>query len=75
MRVAALFVQSRGVYRGLRDVEIWDRPIEAQGRFSFAERDARFYTGPHPVVAHPTVRALVSARGSRGSSLRAQARR
>lgn len=40
--VAALFVQDRGVYFGLDDVEPWDE-----------SRDARTYVGPHPVVAHP----------------------
>lgn len=40
--VAALFVETNGVYFGLPNVEPWDR-----------ERDARTYAGPHPVVAHP----------------------
>jgi hypothetical protein len=40
--VAALFVETGGCYFGLPDVEPWDR-----------EWDARFYRGPHPVVAHP----------------------
>ncbi len=40
--IAALFVETRGVYSGLNDVEVWDE-----------ERDARLYAGPHPVVAHP----------------------
>lgn len=42
MRVAALYVQKGGVYYGLPDVDPWD-----------AERDARLYAGPWPVVAHP----------------------
>src|SRR5437660_3804788 len=42
MRVAALFVESRGVYAGLSDVDVWDKA-----------RDARLYAGPWPVVAHP----------------------
>jgi hypothetical protein len=42
MRVAALFVETNGVYFGLPDVVPWD-----------ATRDARKYAGPHPVVAHP----------------------
>lgn len=42
MKVAALFVESDGVYYGLPDVEPWDRG-----------RDAREYAGPYPVVAHP----------------------
>lgn len=40
--VAALFVAKDGAYFDLPGVEPWD-----------AERDARLYTGPHPVVAHP----------------------
>lgn len=40
--IAALFVETGGCYFGLQDVDPWDR-----------ERDARNYTGPHPVVAHP----------------------
>ena len=40
--IAALYVQTDGVYSGLPDVDPWD-----------AERDARLYAGPWPVVAHP----------------------
>lgn len=40
--IAALFVESDGVYQGLPGVDPWD-----------IERDARQYAGPHPVVAHP----------------------
>lgn len=40
--IAALFVQTGGVYFGLPGVDPWDEP-----------RDARKYSGPHPVVAHP----------------------
>lgn len=40
--IAALFVEANGVYYGLPDVDPWD-----------AERDARLYRGPYPVVAHP----------------------
>lgn len=40
--VAALFVETDGVYFGLPDVDPWD-----------AARDARLYDGPWPVVAHP----------------------
>lgn len=40
--IAALFVETNGVYFGLPDVDPWD-----------AQRDARLYAGPHPVVAHP----------------------
>ena len=40
--IAALYVQRGGVYYGLPGVDPWD-----------AERDARRYDGPHPVVAHP----------------------
>lgn len=41
-KVAALYVQKDGIYFGLPDVDPWDET-----------RDARSYTGPHPVVAHP----------------------
>jgi hypothetical protein len=40
--VAALYVQTGGVYFGLPDVDLWDEA-----------RDARNYAGPWPVVAHP----------------------
>ncbi len=42
MTVAALYVDPKGVYAGLTDVEVWDEA-----------RDARLYQGPWPVVAHP----------------------
>lgn len=40
--IAALFVETNGVYFGLSDVDPWDEA-----------RDARLYAGPHSVVAHP----------------------
>ena len=40
--IAALYVETGGVYYGLPDVDPWD-----------GQRDARLYAGPHPVVAHP----------------------
>jgi hypothetical protein len=40
--IAALYVATSGCYYGLPDVDPWDQA-----------RDARLYTGPHPVVAHP----------------------
>ena len=40
--IAALFVEKDGPYYGLVDVDPWD-----------AERDARLYDGPHPIVGHP----------------------
>jgi hypothetical protein len=40
--VAALYVETNGVYYGLPDVDPWDE-----------HRDARLYDGPWPVVAHP----------------------
>ncbi len=42
MPVAALFVETGGAYYGLPGVDPWD-----------LDRDARRYSGPHPVVAHP----------------------
>jgi hypothetical protein len=41
-KVAALYVETNGVYYGLPDVDPWDEA-----------RDARLYDGPWPVVAHP----------------------
>lgn len=40
--IAALYVETNGVYFGLPNVDPWD-----------VERDARKYAGPYPVVAHP----------------------
>jgi hypothetical protein len=40
--IAALFVETGGVYFGLDGVDPWDE-----------KRDARLYRGPWPVVAHP----------------------
>lgn len=40
--IAALYVETNGVYYGLPDVDPWDE-----------DRDARLYMGPWPVVAHP----------------------
>lgn len=40
--IAALFVETNGVYFGLDDVEPWDETC-----------DTRHYEGPWPVVAHP----------------------
>lgn len=40
--IAALYVQTGGVYYGLPGVDPWDEA-----------RDARLYPGPHAVVAHP----------------------
>lgn len=40
--IAALFVETGGIYFGLPDVDPWDR-----------RRDARTYAGPYRVIAHP----------------------
>jgi hypothetical protein len=40
--IAALFVDPAGCYAGLPNVDVWG-----------PERDARFYRGPYPIVAHP----------------------
>ncbi len=40
--ISALFVETDGVYFGLSNVDPWD-----------ASRDARLYSGPHAVIAHP----------------------
>jgi hypothetical protein len=40
--IAALYVETDGSYFGLAGVDPWDEA-----------RDARLYSGPHPVVAHP----------------------
>jgi hypothetical protein len=40
--IAALYVETNGVYFGLDNVDPWDE-----------QRDARLYAGPHRVVAHP----------------------
>jgi hypothetical protein len=40
--VAALFVETNGVYYGLESISPWD-----------VHRDARRYSGPWPVVCHP----------------------
>lgn len=40
--IAALYVATNGCYFGTPDVDPWDE-----------RRDARLYTGPHAVIAHP----------------------
>lgn len=40
--IAALYVETDGCYFGLPGIDPWDE-----------RRDARRYTGPHPVIAHP----------------------
>lgn len=41
-QIAALYVETNGAYFNLDGIDPWDQ-----------ERDARLYSGPHPVVAHP----------------------
>jgi hypothetical protein len=50
--IAALYVAKNGAYWNLPDVDPWD-----------IDRDARFYTGPHPVVAHPPCQLWVNMAG------------
>ncbi len=52
--IAALYVETGGVYYGLPDVDPWDK-----------ERDARLYAGPWPVVAHPPCAAWCRLAGLR----------
>lgn len=52
--VAALYVQTDGVYYSLPGVDPWDE-----------ERDARLYAGPWPVVAHPPCAAWCRLAGFR----------
>ena len=40
--IAALFVEQNGCYFELDNVDPWDK-----------HRDARLYSGPYPVIAHP----------------------
>jgi hypothetical protein len=40
--IAALFVETDGVYFDIQTIDPWDE-----------SRDARSYQGPHPVIAHP----------------------
>lgn len=40
--IAALYVDPRGPYQAMRDVDCWDEA-----------RDAKKYDGPWPVIAHP----------------------
>lgn len=50
--IAALYVEANGAYAGLPGVELWAGTDHANGSTTVF-RDAREYTGPHPVVAHP----------------------
>jgi hypothetical protein len=56
--IAALYVETNGVYYGLPDVDPWDEA-----------RDARLYEGPWPVVAHPPCNrwCRLGARAKRGN--------
>jgi hypothetical protein len=55
--IAALYVQSKGVYYNLPNVDPWDEA-----------RDAKKYNGPDPVIAHPPCGPNVALR--RGSAAR-----
>jgi hypothetical protein len=43
MQVAALYIDPRGPYPTMPDIEPWGLP----------DRDAKTYPGPHPIIAHP----------------------
>jgi hypothetical protein len=47
--IAALYVEKNGCYYGLPNVDPWD-----------IDRDARKYSGPYPVVAHPPCQLWVN---------------
>jgi hypothetical protein len=42
MTIAVLYCDPQGVYAGLPGLDLWGE-----------ERDARLYSGPYPVIAHP----------------------
>ena len=50
--IAALYVETDGIYYGLPNVDPWDE-----------KRDARLYSGPWPVVAHPPCQLWVNLAG------------
>jgi hypothetical protein len=52
--IAALYVETDGVYYGLPDVDPWNEA-----------RDARLYDGPWPVVAHPPCASWSALAGMR----------
>jgi len=51
--IAALFVDPQGVYSTLPNVECWGLHDGKGVPGWIMSRDARSYTGPHPVVCHP----------------------
>lgn len=54
--VAALYVDTaRGPYGAIEGVECWGQATRngSQADLFAASRDARSYSGPHPIIAHP----------------------